>query len=103
MSRKNRRDPFAGVPAPSARHPRAAVLRAVAGRMRNIIIEKHAPAAAAAGRPGELDSLLDALTAILARPFDTHEAAAARRGELIAVLIEHGERYGRWAERLGEG
>ena len=113
MPSKNRRDPFAGVARPNARHSKARVLRQIAGRMRNILIEKHIPAAEPADAPASdpatepagsretLDNLLASLEVILPRPFNTPTDAETRRAELIATLqTTNIARYHRWAHRL---
>lgn len=114
MPRKNRRDPFAGVPEPGSRHSAASILRQVVGRMRNIAFEKHRPKAEG---DAAIEAVVDELRRDLAAVADQRFApgdAAVRASETASVLARHADaadRLGatnlagtwrRWSERLGE-
>jgi len=115
MPGKNRRDPFAGVPPPSARRSRGLVLREIAGRMRNIAVEKHLPRADADAETREtVQALIGSVDPILQRPFGTPDvdhrladiaaalesaAGALRRIDDDAAARLRGT-YDRWRDRL---
>lgn len=89
------------------------MLREIAGRMRNIAIEKHLPNAGPCAPA--IESLIAGLRSVLDRDFAHADDLPARRAELRSVLSAacdalsplqgeeakaHLERYRRWSERL---
>ncbi|MEM7623002.1 MAG: hypothetical protein AAF235_07335 [Planctomycetota bacterium] len=89
------------------------MLREVAGRMRNIAIEKHRAPTDPSGPA--VDRLIAEVKIVLAKPFRDATDVEPRRNELADALSQaaaqlamirtdtaakHAERYRRWAERL---